>query len=264
MLTATLGGLIKDYRIKKRLSQLEVSLRIGWKDTSRLSKIEQGRVGKPTRKTIDKVIKALQLDEQEKGEFLLVGGYLPTEEEIKKAIKQVKSKIDNWPYPAYLIDFSWQWLYTNEATLKMVNYPPKYKKTVEKIKANFLEFPFFPKEQLPVVIMKGEDKNNLKSFQIAQIATFKTENLLYQNERWYKDLVKRLMKYDDFRKLWPKVDLKEYHKKLLEYEYKRVKGVYKDAKKTLDFHLSSARLITDPRFQVVLYYPADALTANFF
>jgi len=51
MLTATLGGLIKDYRIKKRLSQLEVSLRIGWKDTTRLSKIEQGRVGKPIRKT---------------------------------------------------------------------------------------------------------------------------------------------------------------------------------------------------------------------
>jgi len=40
MITATLGGLIKDFRIKKRLSQFDVSLRIGWKDTSRLSKIE--------------------------------------------------------------------------------------------------------------------------------------------------------------------------------------------------------------------------------
>ena len=73
MLISTLGGLIKDYRIKKRLSQLEVSLRIGWKDSTRLSKIEQGRVGRPTRPTLDKIMGALSLSEQEKGQMLLTG-----------------------------------------------------------------------------------------------------------------------------------------------------------------------------------------------
>src|SRR3990167_1866129 len=108
MITATLGGLIKDYRIKKRLPQFEVSLRIGWKDTSRLSKIEQGRVGKPTRETIEKIIKALELNEQEKGEFLFTGGYLPTDQEIKKVIEPVRDKIQNCPHPAVFIDFSWR------------------------------------------------------------------------------------------------------------------------------------------------------------
>lgn len=264
MTTATLGGLIKDYRIKKRLSQLEVSLRIGWQDTTRLSKIEQGRVGKPTRETIEKIIKALDLDEQEKGEFLFVGGYLPTDTEIAHAISISKDKIDQWNYPAYLMDFSFRWLYTNIYTLKTAGLPDKFKKVVKKDKPNFLEFPFLPKEQFAIEILKGEDADNLKTFQVAQIAAFKTENLHYQNESWYKSLIKSLMKYQDFRKFWPKITLADYHKKLFDYEYKRMIGEYEGKKRSLDFHLQTAKLITDPRFQVVLYYPANTQTEKFF
>lgn len=264
MLTATLGGLIKDYRLRKRLSQLEVSLRIGWSDATRLSKIEQGRVGKPTRETIEKVIKALELNEQETGEFLYVGGYLPTEKEINRAIKETKGKIDHWKYPAYLMDFSWRWLYTNEATLKAINYPLKYKKDVPKLNFNFLETPFLPKESFTVEILKGEDPNYLKTFAIAQIAAFKTENLRYQNESWYKKLVRSLMRYENFRKLWPIVGIGEYHKKLLDYEYKRITGDYNGKKISLNFHLVTAKIINDPRFQVVLYFPDDRETEIFF
>ena len=85
----TLGGLIKTYRINKRLSQFDVALAIGWKDTSRLSKIEQGRV-KPTRPVVEKIMAALNLSSEERGEFLLTGGYLPSDEEITKVIKIVK------------------------------------------------------------------------------------------------------------------------------------------------------------------------------
>ena len=133
MITATLGGLIQDYRIKKRLSQFDVSLRIGWKDTSRLSKIEQGRVGKPTRETIEKIIKALELNQQEKGQLLYAGGYLPTDEEIEDIIKKVRTKIDSWRYPAYLLDFSWRMLYTNGITTHVFILPKNWKTIVRKL-----------------------------------------------------------------------------------------------------------------------------------
>ena len=264
MVTATLGGLIKDFRIKKRLSQLEASMRIGWKDTSRLSKIEQGRVGKPIRETIERIIKALDLDAQEKGDFLLTGGYLPTDEEIKKAIKETMEKIDGWAYPAYLMDFSFRCLYANVHTMTIAAWPPVFKKRMIRDKPNFLEFPFLPKEQFNVEVFKGEDEKTLKPFQVAQIAAFKSENEKFQNESWYKKLVKYLMKYEDFRKLWPKVTLNDYQKKLFDYEYKRVIGNYNGQKSILDFHLQTAKLITDPRFQVVLYYPANRETEEFF
>ncbi|MBA3724552.1 MAG: helix-turn-helix domain-containing protein [Candidatus Levybacteria bacterium] len=264
MITATLGGLIKDYRIKKRLSQIDVALKLGWKDTSRLSKIEQGRVGKPNRDTAQRIILALDLTEQERGNFLLVGGYLPTDDEVRMVISENKQKIDSWKYPAYLMDFSFRWLYTNTHTLTAANISTEQKDWVEKTRPNFLKFPFVPKEQLPVEIMKGEDEEHLKPFAIAQIAAFKTENEQYQNESWYKNLVKDLMQYDGFREYWPKIDQSDYHKKLFDYEFKTMKGIHDGKEVNLKFHLSTGKVISDPRFQVVLYFPADKETEKVF
>lgn len=256
MLTATLGGAIKDFRLKKRLSQLEVSLRIGWKDTSRLSKIEQGRAGKPNRETIEKVIKALELNEQEKGLFLFVGGYLPTDEEIKKVIKLAKERIDTWPYPSYLLDFSWRVLHLNQQTLDVFKLPSALRNISFKKAPNLLEFPFSPKEVLPVEIKKGDEKQSIQPFQIAQVAQFKVEQNGRDNEKWYKDLIRKLMQNDQFRQVWPKVNLEKYHKKLLDYEYKVV--TWPDKKNTtFKFHIFTSRLISDQRFQVVLYLPAE-------
>lgn len=263
MITATLGGLIKDFRLKKRLSQLEVSLRIGWKDTTRLSKIEQGRVSKPTRETIEKVIKALELNEQEKGEFLLVGGYLPANWEIKKVLKEIGPKVDNWPYPAYMMDFSWRLIYSNDLNLLIFNLPLSIKKDIDKGRPSVLIYPFLPKEQFPAEVEKGEDENSLKSFQIAQIAAFKTETHQYQDETWYKKLIQYMMQFEEFRKLWPKIDQKDYHKKLLDYEYKRITSTYFGKKMSIEFHILTAKVINDPRFQIVLYFPANKLTGDF-
>lgn len=253
MLTATLGGLIKDYRIRKRLSQMEVSLKIGWKDTSRLSKIEQGRVGKPTRKTAEKIIKALSLSEQEKGEFLLVGGYLPTDEEIKRAIGEVREKIDNWPYPAVFIDFSWRCLLVNQATIETFGFPKDFINQVPKVKPNLLELVIAPKELLPVDIFKGDSEKNLKPFPIAQVAQFKFEQLGRENDDWYKKLVGRLIKNPEFRKIWVTNPV-TYHKRLLDYEYKRVTWPNNE-KPEQRYHVFSSRLISDQRFQLILYLP---------
>lgn len=263
MFIATLGGLIKDYRIKKRLSQLEISLRIGWKDTSRLSKIEQGRVGKPTRDTIEKIIKALELNEQEKGEFLLIGGYLPTDAEIEKTIKEIGYKVDDWPYPAYIVDFSWRSIYTNKLTILTLNLPKEYIGYWNKRHLDMLRFSFLSKDELPVEIQKGEDKNNLKPFKFAQIVTYKTENFRYQNDKWYQKTVRSLMNDEYFRKWWPIADLKMYDKKLYDYEYKRLTGIYEGKKRSLNFHLLTAKVISDPRFQMIMCYPADNYTERY-
>jgi len=261
MITATLGGLIKDYRIKKRLSQFDVSLRIGWKDTSRLSKIEQGRVGKPTRETIEKIIKALGLNEQEKGQLLYAGSYVPTDEEIESIIKKVKTKIDNWHYPAYLMDFSWRQLYTNNITIDLFKLQQDWKKIERKSKPNVLEAPFLPKNILKITLQKGEDEVNLKPFTIAHIATFKTVNHRFQHELWYKKLIQSLMKYKEFRRLWPIVG--PDYEKSLEYEYKEITGIYDGRKRTFKLHMFVIGIINDPRFDLIFYTPADRDTDEY-
>ena len=256
MLNATLGGLIKDYRIKKRLLQSDLSRRIGWRDTSRLSKIEQGRVGRPTRITIDKIINALGLSEQEKGEFLLVGGYLPSASEIKKITKTVEERIMTWQYPAFLIDFSWRCLLINYPTAKVFCFPKDLVLKIPELKPNLLEFVIAPKEIMPVSLYKGDDRASMKPFIIAQIAQFKIEHMGRENDSWYKALISKLAKNDVFLKYWNEVTIQDYHKKLLDYEYKEVELSGKKTKKN-KFHVFTSRLILDQRFQVILYLPAD-------
>jgi transcriptional regulator with XRE-family HTH domain len=248
MITATLGGLIKDYRIKKRLSQLEISSRIGWKDSTRLSKIEQGRAGKPTRKTVDKIIEALKLTDQEKGEFLLTGGYLPTDEEITQVIKVFGKKIMDWPYPAYLMDFSWRILLINQPTVDVFNFPKELLlKTALKIKPNLLEITI---RDWHIEIFKGDDKKTLKPLAQTLVAQFKTEQLGRENEKWYNQLIGNLSKNSTFRNLWNTIDAGDYHKKLFEYEYKLVKW---PNSKTITYHVFDSKLVSDRRFIVVLY-----------
>lgn len=264
MMTATLGGLIKDYRLKKRLSQQDVSLKIGWKDTTRLSKIEQGRVGKPNRNTAEKIMHALDLTEQERGNFLLVGSYLPIETEIKNGIATIKQKLDTWRYPAYLQDFSFRYLYSNNHFFNLLNIPSKYKKLMEQEKVNLLKTAFEPIYTSGAEDMLGQDEESLIPFKTAITTIIKNDIDAYQNETWYKHLLKELMQYEEFRKLWPKVNENTLKRTLIEYDYEHFTSIYKGKKRTLKFHLSTSRFVKDPRFEVILYYPADKATETFF
>lgn len=264
MTNATLGGLIKDYRIRKRISQEQVSQKMGWADSSRLSKIEQGRAPKLKRETLDKLFSALGLEEYERGDFLYTGGYLPTDEEIQKVLEQVKNKIDTWPYPAYLMDFSWRLLFCNIPNLLAINFGEDALEFVNTTKTNILEYAVMPSDQFPSTVEKGDSPNSLKPFAIAQIASFKTENYRFQNEDWYKKLVKKLMKYKTFKELWPLISQRDYMKELQDYEFKRTTFFKGGQKIVLNFHMYTSRLISNPQLQIVLYHPADEFTRNYF
>jgi transcriptional regulator with XRE-family HTH domain len=259
---ATLGGLIKDYRIQKRLSQVDISTKVGWSDTTRLSKIEQGRTFKPSREVVCRILEALDLTEPEKNEALLVGSYIPTENEIKNAIKTVHEKLFSWPYPAYITDFTWRLVASNQPASKTFYVPPKLNLIEETI--NLLEFPFFPESALPLEISKGDDEKNIATFPIAQVAQFKIEQRMRKNEPWYRKLITKLMKNESFRQHWSEVTPDSYRKKVLDYEYKVVRGKWTGKSKTLRFHILTSKLVDDPRFLIMLYLPADKETEAFY
>src|SRR5258708_30374415 len=121
MVNSTLGGLIKDYRTQKGISQLDISFALGWKEPSRLSRIEQGKTEKPPRELIDKIIHAIGLEEEEKNILLLTGGYLPTDEEIEKIKQETHNVLEEWLYPATLSDFSWRAITSNHHHTNIYN-----------------------------------------------------------------------------------------------------------------------------------------------
>ena len=254
MLTATLGGLIKDYRLKKRLSQLEVSMHIGWSDTTRLSKIEQGRVAKPSIEVIEKIMDALDLTAIERGEFLLVGGYQPTEQEIKSILKEHKERISKWPYPAHLLDFSGRILYMNDEEYKMAQATEDLKKAISN-RVHPLEWAFMDKPLWKTIIKKGDSVDNLKSYQLSKIINFKIRQSGRESEKWYKQLIKKLSVNKVFRDIWSSTNVKGDTQKFYDYEFKEF---VISPKKKIQYHAFSTRIVNDVRFAIVFYVPAKA------
>lgn len=263
MLTSTLGGLIKDYRIKKRLSQLEVSLRIGWKDTTRLSKIEQGRVGRPTRETVDKIITALELNNQEKGEFLLVGGYLPTEDEILTIREKTKKLLDEWPYPSALLDFSWRIIDKNELFFDLYQLDKEMNRRIMKDHIRVIDMIYDPRLILNRVF-KGDDLQKWHTLLFYVTAHFKYEQRNRTKEKWYTSFIRNMLRDDLFRKIWMKAQSESQPASIIgKYANKFIVNP-ENPKGMLNFYLFVAPVIEDPRFEMEMLVPMDLETYTYY
>lgn len=263
MLTSTLGGLIKDYRIKKRLSQLEVSLRIGWKDTTRLSKIEQGRVGKPTRETVDKIIKALELLDMEIGQFLLVGGYLPTEEEINNIRRTMAPILNSWNYPATIFDFSWRVIDQNKANIDLYQLDPALNESIFKNHMRIHEI-IFDSSMVQNKLLKGEDLEKWHQFLTALIVQFKHEQRDRTNEKWFTSYIKSMQKNDLFRKIWKNTQGAIPPEVLIgKFAYKLIVNP-KDPEKVLRFYLFVVPVVADSRFEMEVLIPMNTETYEYY
>lgn len=264
MLTSTLGGLIKDYRIKKRLSQLEVSLRIGWKDTSRLSKIEQGRVSKPTRETLDKIMAALELDESEKGQMLLVSNTVPTKDEVRAVLDRLKDRLAYFDYPVLLVDFAWNVFYMDKHLRHLLKMSDTDYRYLEKNFPNWLEMLFLRKSFNRIKMRAGYREGELKPFEEFQVAHFKFESVAYSNEKWFRKLLSKLSVDSDFRKLWAEVPPSKEGHLLYEYEFDECTGNWRGREETLRFHVFSIHPTFDFRFYLMVCLPADENTHTFY
>lgn len=263
MLTATLGGLIKDYRIQKRLSQLEVSLRIGWRDSTRLSKIEQGRVGRPTRPTLDKIMGALGLSEHEKGQMLLASGIVPTPREVDQTLKRLKDMLAVFDCPVLVCDVAWNMFYFNNLCQKLYRITDKEYTFLERNKPNWTEMLFLRKSVDNIQIRGGYSEKELRPFKEYQIAHFKFEQEGNTNETWYRKLLQRLSQDEEFRKLWEKIPMaKASH--FYEYEFNEFTGDWQGKKETLKFHVLSIHPAFDFRFYIMVHQPSDKNTYEFY
>lgn len=264
MITATIGGLIKDYRIKKRLSQLDISLKIGWNDTSRLSKIEQGRVERPTRETLDKIIKALDLNEQERCEFLLASKLLPSHEEIQEAINRLKQKMESFETPVKLIDYAWRTLYFNSHAQKLYKTNSNINSYLIKNKPNWLEILFNQEKYLGVKINESYSLNDNLTLYEHEISQFKYDHMNNTKEKWFIELITKLSKDKMFREKWENIDPNNYENLLQDHEVHTVTGNWNDKNATLKFNEFSVRPTFDFRYYLSVYMPANRTTYEFY
>lgn len=261
-MNVSLGGLIKTYRINRRLSQFDVAVAIGWKDTSRLSKIEQGRV-KPTRQIVEKIMNALNLDEVEKGEFLYAGNYVPTKEDISKVKKTLQPFIERLPYPSIVSDFTWNTIAFNKKGMSLFGLDPKLVIKEEKEQLNFFDLIFNP-EIAKGKIIREKNNNDWLDWAKEKIGQFKIEHHYQSNEPWFQQLLKRLTLLPHFAEVWREVRSHTYGGLIHRYSYFTILAKPLKENSPLKFNTFVLPYFRDRRFDVTLFIPADNKTWKFY
>jgi transcriptional regulator with XRE-family HTH domain len=115
------GGLLRDWRQRRRLSQMDLALGAGI-STRHLSFVETGR-SRPSPDMVVALAEQLEVPLRERNELLLAAGYAPRYEarslddpalsEVRDAVSRVLGAHE--PYPAIAVDRHWNLVASNEA-----------------------------------------------------------------------------------------------------------------------------------------------------
>jgi transcriptional regulator with XRE-family HTH domain len=118
---APVGPLLREWRDRRRLSQLELALDAGI-SPRHLSFIETGR-SKPGRDVLLRVVERLQVPLRERNQLLLAAGYAPAFPErpltdpglapVRDALERIIAAHE--PYPALVLDRGWNVIAANAA-----------------------------------------------------------------------------------------------------------------------------------------------------
>jgi transcriptional regulator with XRE-family HTH domain len=121
MTTATLGDLLRDWRRRRHLSQLDLALDAGV-SARHLSFVETGR-SKPSREMVLHLSEQLDVPLRDRNRLLLAAGYAPAYEErpidapemapVRDALEKVLTGHE--PYPAVVVDRWWNLAAANRA-----------------------------------------------------------------------------------------------------------------------------------------------------
>jgi transcriptional regulator with XRE-family HTH domain len=119
--TADVGPLLREWRQRRRITQLELALDSGV-STRHLSFVETGR-SKPGREMLLRVLERLDLPYRERNQILLAAGHAPAFPERPlgdPALAPVRDALDkilstHEPFPAIAFDRSWNLVASNDA-----------------------------------------------------------------------------------------------------------------------------------------------------
>lgn len=130
--SADVGGLLKDWRARRRFSQFELALDVGV-SPRHLSFIETGR-SRPSVAMLDALADRLEMPLRERNRLLLAAGFAPRypdrslhEPALERAKASVQRLLDlHDPYPGVALDRHWNVLLANRAAAGLLGLLPEH------------------------------------------------------------------------------------------------------------------------------------------
>ncbi len=126
------GPLLKDWRSRRRLSQMDLAIEAGV-STKHLSFVETGR-SKPSRELLLTLAKHLDVPLRDRNSLLLAAGYAPRYRETSiddPAMQRITASLQRLlaahdPYPGVALDRRWNVVLANEAAGRLVSTLPAH------------------------------------------------------------------------------------------------------------------------------------------
>jgi transcriptional regulator with XRE-family HTH domain len=162
--TAPLGTLLKDWRRRRRLSQLDLALEAGV-SARHLSFLETGRA-KPSREMVLHLSEQLEVPLRDRNRLLLAAGFAPAFEErpidapemapVREALDHVLTGHD--PYPAVVVDRAWNIAAANQSAAMFTAGLPEH---LLEPPVNILRATLHPDGLAPRILNYGEVRAHL-------------------------------------------------------------------------------------------------------
>ena len=157
----SIGPLLREWRERRRLSQLELALDAGI-SARHLSFVETGR-SMPGREMLLRILEQLEVPFREQNRLLLASGHAPAFPErslddsellpVRAAVDQILTRHE--PYPAVVVDRAWNLVAANSAmrslTEEMVIDPALLEPPV-----NIMRLGFHPRGLAPLIVNLGQ------------------------------------------------------------------------------------------------------------
>jgi transcriptional regulator with XRE-family HTH domain len=253
----TPGGVkLRELRRRIGMTQLQVELDSDL-GTGYLQRLESGRVQQPVRVTLDRILDALGARFSERRDVLELFGYLvkvplPDDEERAWAASVASPELDQFPFPAYLLDCGHRLVLWNRAFPRLFGENGEAIVEQQLTQGSFLAAWFSPASPMSQLI--AEPERSLP----ALLRAFRHEMRQFEYAGWYAGLLEELRELELFRYYWNLADQQDApaapDRALVPI------GLQVSGAGRLLFRLSAQQFTRDTRFRVIYYFPSDAAT----
>ena len=244
------GHKLRLLREKNHFTQLavETEAELG---SGYLQRVEAGKVLRPERETLERILAALEAGYSERREILEVFGYtvktpLPDSREVRWALELCHGELHDITVPAYILDCAHRLLGYNRYVPPLLGSKSRVEGLVGR---SMLKAWFDPASGLPGLLEKPDE------FFTINIRALKGEMRLFGHEDWYADLLKELRQLPFFDQFWTQANNSVSYavaaRPLVQI------GLKPPGCGVLHFRLSSEPFIRDARFRLVYFLPAD-------